>query len=467
MNIAQIVAPEHLDLAMAMTTGGTSWVGMTPVELEIVTRDGQRVMLDVSLRLVCQKGKPVGVQGIARDITERKKLEDQLRQAQKMEAIGKLAGGVAHDFNNVLTAIIGHADLMLIEPIQGNGIMHSRVQAVKEAAERAAALTQQLLAFSRKQMLQPIVLDLNAVVVECAKMLRPLIGEHIKLAVVLDPAWGGVEADPGQIEQVIVNLVVNARDAMPQGGQLTIETSRADLDADYACQHASIRPGQYVLLAVSDTGSGMDAEVQSHIFEPFFTTKGQGKGTGLGLSTVYGIVKQSGGDITISSKLGEGTTFTIYLPYVEKRAANVVTSVWFSEIPSGSETILVVEDEEMVRQLACEALQRKGYTVLEAATGEKALQICQQNEGKIHLMLTDVVMPGMNGRELATRVALIRPETKVLYMSGYAEDAVVSDGVLDSGLAFIQKPFALAALAQKVREVLGTATTVSFSTASS
>jgi CheY-like chemotaxis protein len=253
---------------------------------------------------------------------------------------------------------------------------------------------------------------------------------------------------------------------MPQGGKLTIETSRADLDADHACQHASIRPGQYALLAVSDTGSGMGADLQAHVFEPFFTTKGQGKGTGLGLSTVYGIVKQSGGDIEISSKLGEGTTITIYLPYIEKTAEKVGTSAWLSETPSGSETILVVEDEEMVRQLACEALRKKGYTVLEAASGEKALRICQQNEATIHLMLTDVVMPGMNGRELATRIASIRPATKVLYMSGYTEDAVLSEGILDSGLAFIQKPFTLAVLARKVREVLGDTAAVPFSTAS-
>ena len=276
-----------------------------------------------------------------------------------------------------------------------------------------------------------------------------------------------MKADPGQIEQVIVNLVVNARDAMPQGGQLTIETSRADLDADYACQHASIRPGQYVLLAVSDTGSGMDADVQSHIFEPFFTTKGQGKGTGLGLSTVYGIVKQSGGDIAVSSKLGEGTTFKIYFPFVEKTAAKKWRHAPVQrDRRVGQKPSWWWKMRRWSVNWPARHLQRKGYTVLEAATGEKALLICQQNEATIHLMLTDVMMPGINGRELATRVASIRPATKVLYMSGYTEDAVVSDGVLDSGLAFIQKPFALAALAQKVREVLGDTAAVPFSAAS-
>jgi len=454
MNITQIVAPEHLDHVRQMVIDETSWVGATTCELEITTRDHQRVMLEVSPRLVWQERKPVAVQGIARDITGRKKLEDQLRQAQKIEAIGKLAGGVAHDFNNILTAIIGHTDLMLMDPGQDRKRTVSGLQAIKNAAARAAGLTQQLLAFSRKQVLQPVVFDLNARISESMKMLRPLITEHIRLALVLEPALGSMKADPGQIEQVIVNLVVNARDAMPQGGKLTIETARVNLDDDYARQHASVRPGPYVMLAVSDTGSGMNADAQAHIFEPFFTTKGRGKGTGLGLSTVYGIVKQSGGSIWVSSEQSEGTTFKIYFPCVEESAEEVVTHARLTESPGGSETILVVEDEERVRKLVCEVLESKGYRVLGAANGEEGLLVCRQQSSPIHIMVTDVVMPGMNGRDLANRVASIRPVMKVLFMSGYSEDAVVSDGVLDPGLNFIQKPFAPEALAWKVREVL-------------
>ena len=455
MNITQIVAPEHLDRARQMVADATSWLGATTCELEIVNRNHERVMLEVSPRLVWQKRKPVAVQGIARDITGRKQMEDQLRQAQKIEAIGKLAGGVAHDFNNILTAIIGHADLMLKEPGQGSERTLSGVQAIKNAAERAAGLTQQLLAFSRKQVLQPVILNLNAMISESMKMLRPVITEHIQLALVLDSALGSMKADPGQIEQVIVNLVVNARDAMPQGGKLTIETARVNLDDEYARQHASVRPGHYVMLAVSDTGSGMNADAQAHIFEPFFTTKGRGKGTGLGLSTVYGIVKQSGGSIWVSSEGGEGTTFKIYFPCVDEAAKEVATRAQFAESPGGSETILVVEDEEMVRRLVCQILESKGYRVLEAANGEEGLLVCQQQPLPIHIMVTDVVMPEMNGRDLAARVASIRPAMKVLFMSGYSEDAVVSDGVLDPGLTFIQKPFTPEALAWKVREVLG------------
>ena len=455
MNITQIVAPEHLDLVRQMVTDATSWVGATTRELEIVTRNHERVVLEVRPRLVWEKRKPVAVQGIARDITARKKLEDQLRQAQKIDAIGHLAGGVAHDFNNILTAIIGHTDLMLVDLGQDRERTLAGLQAIKNAAERAAGLTQQLLAFSRKQVLQPVVFDLNARISESLKMLRPLITEHIQLALVLDPELGSMKADPGQIDQVIVNLVVNAGDAMPQGGKLTIETARVNLDDEYARQHPSVRPGQYVMLAVSDTGTGMNADAQAHIFEPFFTTKGRGKGTGLGLSTVYGIVKQSGGSIWVSSKQGEGTTFKIYFPRVEAPAKELATQARLTVSPGGSETILVVEDEEMVRRLVCQILKNKGYRVLEARNGEEGLQVCRQQSAPIHILVTDVVMPEMNGRELANRVASIRPAMKVLFMSGYAEDAVVSDGVLDPGLNFIQKPFAPEALAWKVREVLG------------
>jgi two-component system, cell cycle sensor histidine kinase and response regulator CckA len=334
-------------------------------------------------------------------------------------------------------------------------MMPSGLQEIKKAGERAAALTQQLLAFSRKQMLHPVVLDLNSVVVENTKMLRPLIGEHIDMVLILDPALGNVKADPGQIAQVIMNLVVNARDAMAEGGKLTIETARVKLNGDDVRQHPSVRPGQYLMLAISDTGTGMDPRTLTHMFEPFFTTKARGKGTGLGLSTVYGIVKQTGGDIRVTSKLGEGTTFKIHFPCFEERTEEVVTRASLTESPGGSETILVVEDEEMVRRLVCQILKSKGYHVLEAANGENALLVCKEYATPIHLMVTDVVMPDMNGRALATKVASIRPAAKVLYMSGYAEDAVVSNGVLEPSLAFIQKPFNPALLARKVREVLG------------
>lgn len=459
MNITQIVAPEYLDLVRRMIAGEASWAGATTYELAIVTRERQRVMLEVNPRLVWQKGKLAGVQGIARDITERKRLEDELRQAQKMEAIGTLAGGLAHDFNNILTAIMGHADMMLAELRQGSEITPSGVQEIKKAGEHAAALTQQLLAFSRKQMLQPVVLDLNAVVAENMKMLRRLMGEHIEPVLVLDPELRCVKADPGQIGQVIMNLVVNARDAMAEGGTLTIETANADLNEDDVRQHASVCPGQFVMLAISDTGSGMDAETQTHMFEPFFTTKGREKGTGLGLSTVYGIIKQSGGDIRVTSKLGQGTAFKIYFPCVEKPAEEVAAGTRLTEFtasPGGSETILVVEDEDIVRTLVCQILKSKGYRVLEAANGKEALLVCEEHAGPIHLLVTDVVMPEMNGRELAVTLVATRPATKVLYMSGYAEDAVVSDGILKPGLAFLQKPFNPEALAWKVWELLET-----------
>lgn len=453
MNLSQIVTPEHRDLARQMIEGRTGGEGAAAYQLEIVSKDRHRVMLEVSTRLVYQRGNPVGVQGIARDITERKKLEDELRQLQKMDAVGKLAGGVAHDFNNIMTAVVGYADLTLLR-LSKDDPLRSKVQEIKKAGERAAALTQQLLAFSRKQILQPKVLDLNTLISDSTKMLRPLIGEDIELVAVLDPALGRVKADPGQIEQVIMNLALNARDAMPRGGRLTIETANVVLDEECAHQHVSVQPGPCVMLAVSDTGSGMDIEAQSHIFEPFFTTKQKGKGTGLGLSTVYGIVKQSGGNIWVYSELGKGTAFKIYLPRIEEAAEKVATRPSLGEIASGSETILLVEDEEMVRKLIGETLQMQGYQVLEAAGAGEALLISEKYEGPIHLMVTDVVMPLMSGRELAIKLGPIRPATKVIYMSGYTEDTVVHHGVLEPGVDFIQKPFSPDALARKVREVL-------------
>ena len=384
---------------------------------------------------------------------DRTRLEEQLRQAQKMEAIGRLAGGIAHDFNNLLTAITGYSELV-INSLGANLLARKNVEHIKKAAWRAATLTRQLLAFSRRQVQHLKVLDLNAVVTNFEAMLQPLIGEDIHLETVLQPGLGLIKADPGQIEQIILNLIVNARDAMPEGGNLTIETANVELDEAYAHRHVSVRPGPYVMLAFSDTGCGMDEETQARIFEPFFTTKEHGKGTGLGLATVYGIVKQSGGNIWVYSELGKGTTFKIYLPQVEGIAEGSEPAHPGSSILRGSETILLVEDEDMVRSLAQEILEAHGYAVSEACDSTEALRICHMHSGSIHLLVTDVVMPGMSGRELAARLGTIHPETKVLYMSGYTDDAVVRHGVLNAGLVFLQKPFSANTFLRKVREVL-------------
>jgi PAS domain S-box-containing protein len=392
-------------------------------------------------------------EALEQELTGRKRLEEQLLQAQKMEAVGRLAGGVAHDFNNVLTAITGYADLLLMN-LGDLDPWRKDVEEIKKAADRASTLTHQLLAFSRKQVLQPRVLNLNAVVANMEKMLRRLIREDIDLVAVLDPALGNVKADPGQTEQVIMNLAVNARDAMPQGGKLTIETMNVYLDEDYARQHVDVQPGPYVMLAVSDTGIGMNEETLSYIFEPFFTTKEKDEGTGLGLSTVYGIVKQSGGHIWVYSEPGQGTTFKVYLPQVEEVIELLEPSSVPTELPQGSETVLLVENADIVRGLAHRVLLQNGYTVLEARHGEEAFLICEQHEGPIHLLVTDVVMPGMSGRELAERLTTSYPETKVLYMSGHTDNAIVRHGVLEPDIAFLQKPFTPDVLARKVREVL-------------
>lgn len=398
---------------------------------------------------------------LEREVSERKLAEEQLRQAQKMEAVGKLAGGVAHDFNNLLTAINGHSDLAM-RRLKQDDPLYDKLEKIKKAGERAAALTHQLLAFSRKQILQPKILDLNQVVFEMNKMLQPLIGEDIDLLTKLKPDLGMVKADPCQLEQVLMNLSVNARDAMPRGGKLTIETTNVYLDEEYASLHLSITPGWYVMLAVSDTGSGMDAQTQGRIFDPFFTTKEVGKGTGLGLSTVYGIVKQSGGNIWVYSELGRGTTFKIYLPCVDRSAEQPEPSIDRNKLSKGNETVLLVEDEEMVREMAKEILEESGYQVLEAKHGHEALLVAEQHRGHIHLMLSDVVMPQMSGRELAEQFAPLRKDMKVLYMSGYTDDAIVHHGVLDEGMDFIEKPFTPNALARKVRETLNTAANTSF-----
>ncbi len=430
----------------------------TIYEVEAIRKDGSRVPVEVSSRLIYENGVPVAVQGSARDITERKRAEEalrasqlQLQQSQKLEAIGQLAGGVAHDFNNLLTAILGYTDLSL-RRIEEEDPIRKNLKETKKAAERAAALIRQLLAFSRKQILEPKVLDLNVVVRDMHKMLTRLIGENIDLATKQAGDLGIVKADPCQVEQIIMNLVVNARDAMPRGGKVTIETANVTLDGS---KHVSIKPGPYVMLAVSDTGSGMDEETQTKVFEPFFTTKEVGKGTGLGLSTVYGIVKQSGGNIWVYSEPEMGTVFKVYLPRVdsEKAVSEIQTT---SEIKDfyGSETILLVEDEDIVRGLTREILSEAGYHVLDAKGGNEALRLCRDYSGPIELLLTDVVMPGMSGKEVADRLHELRPSARVLFMSGYTDEAIVRHGVLDANVEFIQKPFTWAKLGKKVRDVL-------------
>ncbi|OLC07756.1 MAG: hypothetical protein AUH42_02935 [Gemmatimonadetes bacterium 13_1_40CM_70_11] len=398
-------------------------------------------------------GLPIEVFGAWLDITERKQLEEQFHQAQKMEAVGRLAGGVAHDFNNLLTAILGSADLML-DSLRAGVPEREEVEEIRKAALRAADLTHQLLAFSRQQVIAPTVLNPNDVVANMDKLLRRLLGEDVELRAVLAPDLATVKADSSQLEQVVLNLAVNARDAMPNGGKLTIETQNVELDVAYARGHVSSQPGDYVMLAVSDTGVGMDAATQARIFEPFFTTKEKGKGTGLGLATVYGIVKQSGGWIWVYSEPGHGTTFKIYLPRVAEAAAPAAPSPAPPASVRGSETVLVVEDDEMIRHLVQRVLKANGYTVLVAASGRDAERVAGQHQGPIHLLMTDVVMPGMNGREVARRLAAARSGIRVLYLSGYTDDAIVHHGVLEPGIAFLQKPFTLAVLGRKVREVL-------------
>ncbi|HEY3219657.1 MAG TPA: response regulator [Gemmatimonadales bacterium] len=393
--------------------------------------------------------------GVATEITERKQLEEQLLQSQKMEAVGQLAGGVAHDFNNILTAIVGYTDLLAAE-FGGNAQQLEDLEEIRKAARRAAALTRQLLAFSRKQVLEPRIIDLNSVVLNLDKMLRSLISENIALQTALAPDLAMARADPNQIEQVIMNLALNARDAMPEGGTLTIETRNATLDQAYANQHVSVVPGEYVMLAVSDTGCGMDADTQGRIFEPFFTTKPPGRGTGLGLSTVYGIVKQSGGNIWLYSEPGKGTTFKVYLPASEGAPEEGGKSAPAATTQRGEGTVLLVEDDEQLRRLTHRALAGAGYTVLEADRGSTALDIARRHKGRIDLLVTDVVMPDMNGRKLADSLMAARPAVRVLFMSGYPEGAIANRGMLEHGVAYLAKPFTTEAITRKVREVLGT-----------
>jgi len=423
------------------------------VEVRWKRKNGNAITVRLSGRAVTSPEVAEQVlEVIAEDVTERRVLEDQFRQAQKMEAVGRLAGGVAHDFNNLLMVISGYTEVLL-ENTGRNNPMHPKIAAIQQAAERATTLTRQLLAFSRKQLLELKVVDLNTIIRDMERLLRPLIGENIELQTRLANDLGRTRADAGQIEQVVMNLAVNSKDAMPSGGKITIQSSNVHLGDDLRRLYNYIQPGPYVMLSIADTGHGMDRETQCRIFEPFFTTKEKGKGTGLGLSTVYGIIKQSGGYVFAQSEVGSGTTFRIYLPRVEDSAEPC--SVPASQAAGGgSETVLLVEDEESVRQLVRETLQSKGYKVLEAENGEAALRIASAHLGSIDMLITDVVMPGMSGRELSKKLDEARPKTKVLYLSGYTEDAIMQQGVFEAGTAFLQKPFTLQMLSRKVRDVL-------------
>jgi PAS domain S-box-containing protein len=427
-------------------------------EDEIALKDG-RTFDRYSAPMIGEAGRLFGRVWYFRDITprkraeaEREKLEEQLRAAQKMEAVGKLAGGVAHDFNNLLSVILSYTGFALEGLREGDALRDDLLE-VKKSGERAAVLTRQLLAFSRKQVLQAVPLSLNQIAVGVESMLRRILGEDIDFVQALAPDLGVVRADPGQMEQVLMNLVVNARDAMPRGGMLTIETANVEIDEEYAARHVAVRPGPYVQLVVTDTGCGMDPQTRARIFEPFFTTKEKGRGTGLGLSTVYGIVKQSGGNVWVYSEPGHGTTFKVYLPRELSVAVAAIRPAVVPKRVTGTETILVVEDEEALRRVARRTLEGAGYTVLTAANGEEALRAALAVRG-IQLLLTDVVMPRMSGRVLARELSKTRPALAVLYMSGYTDDAIVHHGVLDAGTNFLAKPFTAGELARKVREVL-------------
>jgi two-component system, cell cycle sensor histidine kinase and response regulator CckA len=457
MNWLECIQSEDRHIALAAEKRFQETHELFQAEYRMIARDGRVLWFrDEAVMLRDTNSQSLLMQGVLYDITERKRLEDQLRHSQKMEAVGQLAGGVAHDFNNLLMLIQAHNE-RLRERLVANDPAHKDALEIEHAVTRAASLTRQLLAFSRKQVLQPKVLDLNAVLSEVATMLDRLIGKNIELNVAPARSLWRVKADPGQMEQVILNLAVNARDAMPQGGKLVIETRNVQLDEAYARNHEGISPGRYVRLTISDTGIGMDAETQARMFEPFFTTKEPGKGTGLGLATVYGVVKQTGGCIWVSSEPGRGTTFEIYLPQIEEieRAATVSSKkTMLSNVPKGTETVLLVEDQDGIRDLVGQFLRRNGYTVLHAVDGDEALRIAAGHGEMIDLLLTDVLMPNIGGRELAERLIQVRPQMRVLFMSGYPEHTSLGGETMGQPAAVLQKPFSMDNLARKIRNVL-------------
>ncbi len=444
-NLAQSVWEHEEEV---FTTGKQSLT-----EDNFIDRQGNSHIVMTKQSLLIDKSGKKQIVGVLRDITEYKRLEAQFLQAQKMEAIGALAGGVAHDFNNLLSVINGYCELTLDDLAQDNPT-RGNIKLIKEAGQRAASLTSQLLAFGRKQILQPEILNLNDIITQMSPMLRRMIRESIELIAITQPYLGRINADPVQIQQIVMNLAVNARDAMLKGGNLTIETANVHFDEEYVRNHPEVRAGSYVMLAISDNGVGMDVATQARIFEPFFTTKGKGKGTGLGLATVYGIVKQSNGFIWVYSEPGKGTTFKIYFPRFDGDVSDLTEESKSQQEAQGVETVLIAEDEPSVLALAAQILRGRGYTALEAASGKKALDIAEKYAGEIHLVLTDVVMPGISGRELVSRLEAMRPGIKSLYFSGYTDNAIVHHGILDSGVAFLQKPFTVEGLARKVREVL-------------
>jgi PAS domain S-box-containing protein len=453
INIKSLVAPEHLNLCSQMMQRIVNEEPLQHFEICMLRKDGHKVLLQVSARLICSNGRKEGVQGIARDVTERRHLENMVQQTQKLEAIGRLSGGLAHDFNNLFCVISGHAELMS-ERLESDHPAIRNLAQIKKAVDSASSLTRQLLAFSRKQVFHPRVLDLNGVVLETQKLMGRLVGGHIELFTSLNPQLGHVRVDPVQMEQVLLNLVLNARDAMPASGKLTIATSNVDLEEGARSKRAIVPAGNYVVLSVTDNGCGMDEETQSRIFEPFYTTKELGKGTGLGLASVYGIVKQSGGFIWVYSEPGQGTTIKVYLPRVDNSPAPLPFENSSTEARRGSETVLLVENAESLRTLAKEFLKSSGYAVLDAENGKEALRIASAFAGTIHLLLTDVIMPGMGGKQLAEQVTSLRPATRVLFMSGYSNDGIVQSGILTSEAPLLEKPFTREILLRRVRQVL-------------
>jgi PAS domain S-box-containing protein len=453
LNIKSIVAPEHQTTCHEMMQRILDGEPLQHFEINLIGKDGRKVIFEASARLIQFGGKKEGVQGIARDVTERRHLENISRQSQKFEAIGRFSGGLAHDFNNLLCVISGHAEV-LSERLDPTDSVINHVHQIKKAADSAAALTRQLLAFSCKQVIHPRTMALNSIILETGKLLGRLIGEHIIFVTALDPALGHVRVDPVQVEQVLMNLVLNARDAMTQGGKLTIETSNVSLDENQKSKHSYVPAGNYVQVSVTDTGCGMTEETLSRIFEPFYTTKERGKGTGLGLATVYGIIKQSGGFIWVYSELGHGTSFKIYLPRVDTPLTPLRPSKPLKGVQTGTETVLLVEDAEPLRTLTKEILERSGYIVLEAANGIEAIEVANNSHAAIDLLLTDVIMPNMGGERLAAELLRIRPSLKVLYMSGYPNDGMAWSGTLASAVALLEKPFTREILMRRLRQVL-------------